>query len=249
MHIYFPVSGRREGKGDSTEAEMAADAGELLVLRDPDDESEWQYLGNPEVAARTSLAEVVARFSEDCSGVDGAIEPDRVVAALRALRLAKSRDAVADRLDACERGTTGRERPRQQEDHGDPAEPALELRFGRDVELRAGDLREIARGKARVPPQDHQQNRDHEQVGRHGERLARLLGAAQVHRHQDQHQNQGGGDQLRRRRSAVQQRNDDPQQGNARESCLLYTSDAADDLLCVDLGGRRLITKKHAEAQ
>ena len=27
--------------------------------------------------------------------------------------------------------------------------------------------------------------------------------------------------------------------------CLLYTSDAADDLLCVDLGGRRLITKKN----
>ena len=27
-------------------------------------------------------------------------------------------------------------------------------------------------------------------------------------------------------------------------SCLLYTSDAADDLLCVDLGGRRFITKK-----
>ena len=27
-------------------------------------------------------------------------------------------------------------------------------------------------------------------------------------------------------------------------SCLLYTSDAADDLLCVDLGGRRLIKKK-----
>mgnify|MGYP002685128709 CR=1 FL=1 len=26
--------------------------------------------------------------------------------------------------------------------------------------------------------------------------------------------------------------------------CLLYTSDAADDLLCVDLGGRRLIKKK-----
>src|SRR5450756_245300 len=25
--------------------------------------------------------------------------------------------------------------------------------------------------------------------------------------------------------------------------CLLYTSDAADDLLCVDLGGRRIITK------
>src|SRR5450756_2006086 len=26
-------------------------------------------------------------------------------------------------------------------------------------------------------------------------------------------------------------------------TCLLYTSDAADDLLCVDLGGRRLIKK------
>src|SRR5450756_3150479 len=34
---------------------------------------------------------------------------------------------------------------------------------------------------------------------------------------------------------------------NQREelrSCLLYTSDAADDLLCVDLGGRRIIKKK-----
>ena len=27
--------------------------------------------------------------------------------------------------------------------------------------------------------------------------------------------------------------------------CLLYTSDAADDLLCVDIGGRRIIKKKH----
>ena len=27
-------------------------------------------------------------------------------------------------------------------------------------------------------------------------------------------------------------------------TCLLYTSDAADDLLCVDLGGRRTIKKK-----
>ena len=26
--------------------------------------------------------------------------------------------------------------------------------------------------------------------------------------------------------------------------CLLYTSDAADDLLCVDLGGRRIVKKK-----
>ena len=29
-----------------------------------------------------------------------------------------------------------------------------------------------------------------------------------------------------------------------RTPCLLYTSDAADDLLCVDLGGRRIIKKK-----
>ena len=27
------------------------------------------------------------------------------------------------------------------------------------------------------------------------------------------------------------------------DNCLLYTSDAADDLLCVDLGGRRIIKK------
>ena len=32
-------------------------------------------------------------------------------------------------------------------------------------------------------------------------------------------------------------------------SCLLYTSDAADDLLCVELGGRRIITKKKKKQQ
>src|SRR5450756_3195258 len=31
--------------------------------------------------------------------------------------------------------------------------------------------------------------------------------------------------------------------------CLLYTSDAADDLLCVDLGGRRIIKKKKHNKQ
>ena len=31
---------------------------------------------------------------------------------------------------------------------------------------------------------------------------------------------------------------------SATGACLLYTSDAADDLLCVDLGGRRIIEKK-----
>ena len=33
------------------------------------------------------------------------------------------------------------------------------------------------------------------------------------------------------------------------EGCLLYTSDAADDLHCVDLGGRRLIKKKKNKHQ
>src|SRR5680860_1734892 len=32
--------------------------------------------------------------------------------------------------------------------------------------------------------------------------------------------------------------------GRLFTGCLLYTSDAADDLLCVDLGGRRIIKKK-----
>ena len=31
--------------------------------------------------------------------------------------------------------------------------------------------------------------------------------------------------------------------------CLLYTSDAADDLLCVDLGGRRIIKKKTSKVK
>lgn len=84
MHIYFPVSRRRAGASDEpTPEQLAADAGQLMVLRDPDDESEWQYLGNPEVAMRTSLADVVARFIADCSGANGAIEADQVVAALR----------------------------------------------------------------------------------------------------------------------------------------------------------------------
>ena len=34
------------------------------------------------------------------------------------------------------------------------------------------------------------------------------------------------------------------QQADELNACLLYTSDAADDPLCVDLGGRRIIKKK-----
>ena len=33
--------------------------------------------------------------------------------------------------------------------------------------------------------------------------------------------------------------------GRLFSPCLLYTSDAADDLLCVDLGGRRILHKKN----
>ena len=33
------------------------------------------------------------------------------------------------------------------------------------------------------------------------------------------------------------------------KACLLYTSDAADDLLCVDLGGRRQLKKKKTNIQ
>ena len=31
--------------------------------------------------------------------------------------------------------------------------------------------------------------------------------------------------------------------------CILYTSDAADDLLCVDLGGRRILKKKRTKTR
>ena len=34
----------------------------------------------------------------------------------------------------------------------------------------------------------------------------------------------------------------------AQNYCLLYTSDAADDMQCVDLGGRRIIKKRRAIA-
>src|SRR5450756_898735 len=51
--------------------------------------------------------------------------------------------------------------------------------------------------------------------------------------------------QLRRRRAGGRRRSARPPRGAAHHRvCLLYTSDAADDLLCVDLGGRRIIKKK-----
>ena len=44
---------------------------------------------------------------------------------------------------------------------------------------------------------------------------------------------------------ALYQKRRDEREARMLDSiCLLYTSDAADDLLCVDLGGRRIIKKK-----
>ena len=83
MHIYFPVSRLRPALAAEQAPESSADAGLMYVVRDPDDESEWQYLGNPEVATKISLHDVVARFVRDCCAADGSIDTDQVVAALR----------------------------------------------------------------------------------------------------------------------------------------------------------------------
>ncbi len=80
VHIYFPVTGRRAHMAD---ADGATDAGQMLVLRDQQDESEWQYLGNPEVAARTSLSEIVSQFIQDCRSADGVIDPAQRAAAMQ----------------------------------------------------------------------------------------------------------------------------------------------------------------------
>ena len=76
MHIFFPVSRRAGSAIDGHEASTDMDAGQIQIVRDPEDESEWQYLGNPQIAARTSLKDVVARFIQDCSGPDGTIDRD-----------------------------------------------------------------------------------------------------------------------------------------------------------------------------
>ena len=80
MHIFFPVA-RRARTSEAGRAELPADAGQIFIVRDPEDESEWQYLGNPEIAARTSLAEVVARFIQDCKGSDGMMDHEHRLAA------------------------------------------------------------------------------------------------------------------------------------------------------------------------
>ena len=82
MHIFFPVARPRAGSpGGASSSEPVADAGQIYIVRDPDDESEWQYLGNPEIAARTSLKDVVTRFIQDCGGADGSIDVQHIRAA------------------------------------------------------------------------------------------------------------------------------------------------------------------------
>src|SRR5450756_386193 len=53
-----------------------------------------------------------------------------------------------------------------------------------------------------------------------------------------------GGERLEARGVADLLERREERDGEAVGTCLLYTSDAADDLLCVDLGGRRIIKKK-----
>ena len=46
------------------------------------------------------------------------------------------------------------------------------------------------------------------------------------------------------RSSAIAEDTETASYAGMQDTCLLYTSDAADDLLCVDLGGRRINKKK-----
>ena len=69
-------------------------------------------------------------------------------------------------------------------------------------------------------------------------------GLGDVYKRQRQCTGRGrASDLCRRLQHSVERRGDVPNSARLR-SCLLYTSDAADDLLCVDLGGRRIIKKK-----
>ena len=72
-------------------------------------------------------------------------------------------------------------------------------------------------------------------------------GLGDVYKRQAGDRRQDGG----QRRAGGCHRSRPPGHHEGRDSrggdCLLYTSDAADDLLCVDLGGRRIIKKKKVQ--
>lgn len=104
-----------------------------------------------------------------------------------ALGAAEGGDAVADRLDAGERGAAGGEGAQQQEDEGEAREARV-LRL--DLELRGGRGHGLAEDQAPDDaPDQHEEDAADEDVGGDGEELARLPDAAQVH-----HREQGDGD-------------------------------------------------------
>ena len=77
------------------------------------------------------------------------------------------------------------------------------------------------------------------------EMLRRLVGSEMCIRDRGS-QTQAGEDACRDKPAGLAGEDAEHEHRKARvEDCLLYTSDAADDLLCVDLGGRRNIKKKN----
>ena len=74
--------------------------------------------------------------------------------------------------------------------------------------------------------------------------LVRSRGLGDVYKRQAHHRNAGGPSGPRGAASAAFARADLRAVRNRRTSCLLYTSDAADERSSVDLGGRRIIKKK-----
>ena len=108
-----------------------------------------------------------------------------------ALGLAEGRHAVADGLDAGEGRTARGERPRQQEHQPDLGQGLVPARLRLDDELGALGVGQVAREQPEQPVGAHAEDREHEEVGRHGEEPAGLAHPAEVHRGQDDHGDHG----------------------------------------------------------
>ena len=74
--------------------------------------------------------------------------------------------------------------------------------------------------------------------------LVRSRGLGDVYKRQPVRHPSGGGCVPPAHRRSPSEGIGPAPQGLKPRRCLLYTSDAADDLRCVDLGGRRIIKKK-----
>lgn len=110
-----------------------------------------------------------------------------------ALRLAEGGDAVADRLDAGERGAAGGEGAQQQEAEGESGEALV---LGSDLQVGGGRPHGVAEDEAAEgAPGDEGEDPGHEDVGGDGEEAARLLDAAEVHEG-EQHDDGDGGRRL-----------------------------------------------------